>query len=114
MQTLHQQVTHALATIFGSHPYTVTFSGDKSHPEVTIAYQDSYTPKTLVGLLSLVPGLSVRWNIERTMSDAVRHQLLDELYHHPERLFATPIFRNSVRFYVLDRFATTDFTNSNA
>lgn len=111
MQTLHQQVTDALATIFGSHPYTVAFSSDKHHPEVTVSYQDFLTPKTLCGLLALVPELSVEWNIERTMSDNLRHQLLDELYRHPERLASHCYLRFNVRYYVNDRFSTTDFMN---
>lgn len=113
MQTLHQQVTDALATIFGRHPHTVTFSGDTHHPEVTVAYQDFLTPRTLCGLLALVPELSVEWDIERTMSDSLRHQLLDELYHHPELLTSSQHCRFNVRFYVNDRFSTTDFVFAN-
>lgn len=108
MQTLHQEVTDALATIFGNHPYTATFTSDNSLIEVTVAYQDYLTPHTMHGLLSLA-GLSVGWDVERTMSNTLLHQLLEELFHHPERLSSNPIYRGNVRRYVFDRFATTDF-----
>lgn len=111
MQTLHSQVTRVLDTIFDGHPYSVTITEGKRQSEVTVSYQDFLTPRTLSGLLSLVPELNVEWNIERTMSDTLRHQLLDELYEHPERLTSHCYSRYNVRFYVFDRFATTDFAN---
>lgn len=112
MHTLHHEVTRTLDTIFDGHPYSVTITKGNQLPEVTVAYQDFLTPRTLNGLLSLVPNISVEWNIERTMSDTLRHQLLDELYEHPEKLTSHCYCRFNVRFYVFDRFATTDFTNS--
>lgn len=112
MHPLHHEITRVLDTIFDGHPYSVTITKGKRQPEVTVSYQDFLTPRTLSGLLSLVPELNVEWDIERTMSDTLRHQLLDELYEHPERLTSHCYCRFNVRFYVFDRFATTDFTNS--
>lgn len=113
MHTLHQSVTRALATIFGSHPYSVTITQGEQFPQVNVCYQDYLTPKSLHALLSIPTISGVEWNIERTMSDSLRHRLLDELYSHPERLLSHKSFRCNVRLYILERFATTDFKIQN-
>jgi hypothetical protein len=112
METFERNITEILNPIFGRHPYQITVNKGKLCPEVTITYQDFFTPKTLYDILNTFYMLPVEWDIERTMSTSLRGKLLEELYTNPERLVAKPTYRSNVRFYVFDRFATTDFAAS--
>lgn len=113
MNTLHKVLPPVVLSVFGSHPCQIQIYKSKSNPVVTIKYQDFLTPKTLTSLLSRQVCFPVEWDLHRTMSDDLRHRLLDELFSHPEQLSVNPVFRNNPRLYVLDRFVTTDFDNEN-
>lgn len=112
METFERNITKILDPIFGRHPYRITVNKGKLCPEVTITYQDFFTPKTLFDILNTFYMIPVEWDIERSMSDNLRGRLLEELYANPERLVSKPTYRYNVRYYVFDRFATTDFAAS--
>lgn len=107
---LHQQVAEAVASVFGSHPHQVTICTHGKKPKVTVTYQDYLTPTSLTRAL-IATGLSVEWDLDRSLSLEKRLQLLDELYEHPEDLNRTAVLRGDVRLYVFDRFASTDFVS---
>ena len=106
--SLRCKVESTLLLIFGAHPHQVTYSKEASVVVVTVAYQDFLTPHSLHRYLDAVR-LPVEWDIDRTMSDTLRHRLFDELYEHPEHLAERPVCRGNVRVYILDRFTSTDF-----
>ena len=109
---LHQAVSQAVSAIFGRRPHRVELDDTHSLPVATVIYQDYLSPATLHHTLMSSCNLPVEWNIERTMSMAMRLRLLEELYYQPEALSDNPQYRNNVRFYLFDRFATTDFIQS--
>ena len=109
---LYQEVTQAVTEIFGRRPHRVELDESHSLPVATIVYQDFLSPATLHHTLTSNYNLPVEWNIERSMSLSMRHRLLEELYYQPEVLAENPQYRSNVRFYLFDRFATTDFIQS--
>ena len=108
---LHKAVARTVTAIFGKHPRRVELDDTPSVPVVTIYYQDFLSPATLHHTLSSISNHPVEWNFERTMSIPMRHRLLEELYYQPEILADHPEYRNNVRYYLFDRFATTDFSS---
>lgn len=106
---LYQAVVQAVARIFGHHPHRVELDDTPTIPVATVTYQDFLSPATLHHTLTTHDNLPVEWNIERTMSLSMRHRLLEELYYQPEILADNPRYKANVRFYLFDRFATTDF-----
>lgn len=107
-EKLQQEVFRAVAAIFGSHPHYVSLNMQGPKPVATILYQDFLTPKTLLHTLGANTSLPVEWDIDRSMSLMMRARLLEELYQHPEYLTENPSFRGNVRYYIFDKFATTD------
>ena len=106
--SLRCKVESTLLLIFGTHPHQVTYSKESSVVVVTVTYQDHLTPHSLHRYLD-ASRLPVEWDIDRSMSDTIRHRLLDELFEHPDRLAERPVCRGNVRAYIFDRFASTDF-----
>lgn len=109
---LHKAVSRVVNRIFGHHPHRVGLDPGSTVPVVTITYQDFLSPQTLHHMLTSAGNLPVEWNIERTMSLSMRHRLLEELYQQPEALADNPQYRGNVRYYLFDRFVSSDFDSS--
>lgn len=106
------QVRAFISNIFGYTPFTFTTSVSGKLLKVCVSYQDFITDGKLLRLLrDKSHDRQIKWEVNRTMSERTRNNILEDLFNHPERLYKDCSLNGNVRRYVFECFTITDFCN---
>lgn len=109
---MEMQIRDFISRIFGYTPFSFTTSVSGKLLKVCVSYQDFITDGKLLRLLrDKSYDQQIKWEVNRTMSDHTRNNILEDLFNHPERLYKDCSLNGNVRRYVFECFTITDFCN---
>lgn len=109
-ERMKARLLSSLSAIFGNIPFSVSVSTQNNFSIISVSYQDFLSVVQLrKELLAFGSDNHLSLSFDRSMSIHTLNLLLENLYEHPEELYADSSMHGNIRMFILERFIRTDF-----